>query len=118
MLWLLLTEVLPSMGLGEILIHRQKVQFGKECGGAEIERLEKYRDSPVAPLGFPALRSPNLGRLRKQEAASLRMPTLPGPQLGTLRAPYNATAGAQASRSPDDGWLYRAPGVRHPLASL
>ena len=48
--WLLLTEVLPGMGLGDTLaslVHRQEVQSGKECGGPQLGRLAKHTDRPT-----------------------------------------------------------------------
>lgn len=113
--WLLLTEVLPGVGLGDTLaslVHRQEVQSGKECGGTELGRLAKHRERPTG-LPFP---SPSKhGRKVKGTRGSppWRAPSsqaTPGNAEGSLLSNSWATA----TRSPDDGWLYQAPGVRHP----
>lgn len=102
-------EALTSMGVGGALVPlvlRQEVQL-KEFGESEVDNTEFS-----TPLGLPAFFS-QTWEGKEARGANPRAPTRPWPQLGTHAAPSKAVAGTHATGSPDSGWLYWAPGVRH-----
>lgn len=113
--WLLLTEVLPGVGLGDTLaslVHRQEVQPGKDYGGPKLGRRAKpIEKSTGLPCPSPSKPGRNVKGTRGSPPQSAPSPRATA---GNADGSLLSNCWATATWSPDDGWLYRAPSVRHP----
>lgn len=118
LLWLLPTKTPLSTGLGGTLIslvHRQEAQFWKENGRPSYLLEIDQKDTRDRQYRLWASLQTWESKRNKRQPAS-EHPRAPGHRWEHLqtRTPYRTTAEEHTARSPDDYWLYRAPGVRHP----